>query len=219
MKINELELLTPDLSGQQFFYGEVLQLPVSVGPTGNTIEIQAGETRLVFRQAPPKWTGVYHFAFNIPENQFEEGRNWIMERVGLASDESGRTEFHFDNWNADALYFYDQAGNILEFIARHTLQNASELPFSSHSLLCVSEIGVGTPDVPGLVEGLQAQHGLQPYGEPHTDEFTAVGDENGLFIVVRPGRNWMPDTGKEAGTYPVAVNITIPAGAHRSLIF
>ena len=58
MKINELEILTTDLSGQQYFYGEVLQLPVTVGASGNTMEVQAGQTRLVFRQAPPKWTGV-----------------------------------------------------------------------------------------------------------------------------------------------------------------
>jgi catechol 2,3-dioxygenase-like lactoylglutathione lyase family enzyme len=218
MKINELEILTTDLSGQQYFYGEVLQLPVSMGGSGNTIEVQAGLTRLVFRQAPPKWAGVYHFAFNIPENQYEEARDWLTRRVALIADNEGRTEFHFENWNADAFYFYDQAGNILEFIARHTLDNASDMPFSSHSILSVSEIGVGTHDVPSMVEALQGQHGITPYGGEPGEEFAAVGDEEGLFIVVRLGRIWMPETGIEAGAYPVSVNITTPSGAERNLV-
>jgi hypothetical protein len=51
---------------------------------------------------------------------------------------------------------------------------------------------------------LRRAAGLQPYrGE--TDTFTAVGDENGLLIVVQQGREWYPRTGISAEPSPLEI--------------
>ncbi len=44
---------------------------------------------------------------------------------------------------------------------------------------------------------IQKATGLQLY-KGQTDTFTALGDENGLLIVVKTGREWYPNTGQTA---------------------
>jgi len=68
MHITYLELPTKDLQTQKDFYSKILELPAILA--GNKLEITAGETELVFTQADSNFDGAYHFAFNIPENQF-----------------------------------------------------------------------------------------------------------------------------------------------------
>ncbi|MGZ8900250.1 MAG: VOC family protein, partial [Limisphaerales bacterium] len=69
MNITRLELLSADLQAQRDFYADVLELPVNLTPAG--LEVKAGVTDLVFKQAWSDFDGAYHFAFNIPENQFQ----------------------------------------------------------------------------------------------------------------------------------------------------
>ena len=39
--------------------------------------------------------------------------------------------------------------------------------------------------------------------------FTPVGDEQGLFVVVKRGRMWFPDTGKAAELLPITVTTQV----------
>src|SRR5262249_18269098 len=150
---------------------------------------QAGKTQLTFTQAPV--AGVYHFAFNIPENQFAAACDWLTVPRIKAKD--GRDTFFTESWNAHNVYFYDPADNILELIDRHTIANASTEPFSEKSLLNISEIGVAVEDVNAFTA-----NSTLPYYGSHVDEFAPVGSENGLLIVVKIGRQWFPDTGRPA---------------------
>lgn len=59
--------------------------------------------------------------------------------------------------------------------------------------------------------------GISPYGGPGSETFTAVGDEHGLFIVVKRGRIWFPDTGKGAGMAPLEVEVSTGGGARYNL--
>src|SRR5512134_3915364 len=117
MDITSLELPTRDLKVQEEFYAGVLELPVKLISSG--LEVQAGKTELLFTPAGPDFEGAYHFAFNIPENQFHASKEWISSRVPLLCDDSGQDEFASENWNSHSIYFKDAAGNVLEFIARH----------------------------------------------------------------------------------------------------
>lgn len=82
----------------------------------------------------------YHFAINVPQNQFEDAVTWLSDRVELLSDtETGDSEIFFEDWNAHAVYCLDPAGNLLELIARHDLSNDSDRPFGSENFLEVSE--------------------------------------------------------------------------------
>src|SRR5438552_5474144 len=136
VKISELNLLRDDLSAQRRFYVDVLHLPGVM--SGDTLSLQAGSSKLTFRQTSGGPSGVYHFAFNIPENRFEEAKAWTSRRVPLIRSGAGEDSFHFETWNAHSFYFRDPANNILEFIARHNLENGSDRPFDEQSLLCIS---------------------------------------------------------------------------------
>jgi len=152
---------------------------------------------------------IYHFAFNIPENQFAEARAWLTQRVPLVLGPDGEDLFTFESWNSHAIYFYDAAGNIVEFIARHDLPNSSNQPFGPASLLSVSEIGWVVADVRAAVDTLQNDLGLSVYANSLSDEFAAVGDPNGLFIVVKQERPWFPDTRHILSAKPAPIHATL----------
>ncbi len=204
MQIDRLELQTWDLKEQALFYGETLELDTRI-IAGKQLVIRAGATELVFTQADENQHVQYHFAFNIPENQFETAKKWIAMRADLLADEEGNTTIDFGNWNAHSLYFKDAAGNILEFIARHDLKNAGQ----EFRILSVSEIGLATEDVPLLVKSLQEKTGLLPYKDESAESFTAVGNADGLFILVKQGRIWYPNSGVPAQLLPVRVHFRV----------
>ncbi len=201
MDFQSLRLYADNLAALHTFYGDVLGFPV-LNYNHAELRLKVGRSELIF--APG--TGTYHFAFNIPENQYVEATAWLNARVPLIAGKDGLTAFHFADWQADALYFYDPCGNIVEFIARHTLPNARHTPFSAESLEGISEIGIPVDFVPEYVTQLQAKFGVRPYGSC-AETFCAVGDEHGLCIIVQKGRLWYPDLIKPASAYPFRLQI------------
>jgi catechol-2,3-dioxygenase len=206
MLIQELTLYTADVAAQAAFYREVLRLPTEES-TGR-VQVTAGRTRMIFTHQPG-WQGIYHFAFDVPENQLDAACDWLNGRADFLTL-NGESRFHSDNWNADMVYFEDSAGNILEFIARHNQPNASQHAFSERSLLAVTEIGLGTRDVRSTVGQLMAELGQRTYDGGGSSTFSAVGDEDGLFIVVHHERPWFPETGQPGGLYPFTARLAQP---------
>ena len=203
MNITYLELSAKDLQAQQDFYANILELPVSL--ESSILQVRAGQTNLVFTQAPSEFEGAYHFAFNIPENRFLAAKEWISARVPLLRDENGKDEFHFETWNSQSVYFKDKVGNILEFIARHNLKNPVDAEFDSKQILNVSEIGLPSEDVLDLTDKLCRLLELSVFRQEPNESFTAVGDDDGLFILPVKDRIWIPNTGVPAKPLPVKV--------------
>jgi catechol 2,3-dioxygenase-like lactoylglutathione lyase family enzyme len=203
MNITKLELLTAGLQVQNDFYANILELPVKM--TSSNLEVKAGSTDLVFTQAPADFDGAYHFAFNIPENRFDAAKEWISERIPLLHDENGQTEFELKNWNSHSVYFKDAAGNVLEFIARHNLENAVNRDFNNRQILNISEIGLPSENVVGLANELCTALNLSVFKQEPNETFTPVGDDNGLFILPIKSRIWIPNSGVPAKLLPVKV--------------
>lgn len=216
MHIHELYLQTHDIAAQQRFYAETLGLPMRAAPDGE-LALDAGTTLLHFAPAAPDEQPRYHIAFNVPQQQFAAAKAWLAARAPLLSDHSGADEFALDNWDGHTLYFYDPAGNILELIARHELPSESSEPFGAHSLLCVSEVGLVTDDVPATTRMLQEQLGVTVYRDSVSDMFTAIGDAHGLLIVVQQGREWFPDTGQAAVFAPLRAVVSAANGLRHSI--
>lgn len=204
MHIYTLGLYTADLEAQQHFYANILELPAR--QNGSELHIQAGNTEILFRQAPADFSGAYHFAFNIPSNQYQAAKAWITARIPLLKDQSGKEDFHSNTWNSDSIYFLDAAGNVLEFIARHTLNNPADGDFDSSQILNVSEIGLPSEHVIAFARELCSKLGISTYKQEPNETFTPVGDENGLLILPIQNRIWMPDSGVPAKMLPVEVS-------------
>ena len=203
MKILELETSSVDLPAQRDFYANLLELPVRLDAA--ILEVKAGRTILRFTQAPSEFMGAYHFAFNIPANQYQAAKQWITSRVSLLKDKSGNEDFDSQSWNSTSLYFLDAAGNVLEFIARQNLQNTTAGEFTSSQILNVSEIGLPSEDVVGLADQICTKLGLSVFKQEPNETFTPVGDDDGLFILPIKERIWMPDSGLPAKLLPVKV--------------
>ncbi len=203
MHIGALQLVTHKLPEQRAFYKDVLGLEL-VATASDAISLQAGATRLTFTQGEP---ACYHFAFNIPHNQFEEAKAWLAQRAELLLWD-GADQVHWKAWNAHAVYCFDPAGNIIELIARHNIAVTASEPFEGASILGISEIGLAVNDVAAFSAALQSQAGLPVWDAGDGEAFTALGDEHGLFIVVRKGRAWFPTSDRYAELCPVEVTMS-----------
>lgn len=207
MNITRLELLAKDLQAQRDYYSKILDLPVDL--SAEKLEVTVGKTLLVFAQASADFNGAYHFAFNIPENQFHASKAWLARRALILHDKNGKEEFESEDWNSYSLYFKDAAGNILEFIARHNLKNAVDGEFDGSQILNVSEIGLPSEDVVSWTNELCSKLNLSVFMQEPSATFTPIGDDNGLFILPVKERIWMPDSGVPAKLLPVKVQCEI----------
>jgi len=207
MKIKRLVLQTSYLETLKEFYSSILELPVQV-MNEEKILIKVGATDLIVSETK---TGepFYHFAINIPSNKIEEAKAWLNNKVKLLWIGDYNSDIaDFVNWHAKSVYFYDPAGNILELISRFDLNNKSRRSFSSQQFISISEVGVvfkqdefdqKTAEVLNL-------HSLSYFSkQPPLPQFRAIGDDEGLFVVVPENRNWYP-TNKPSGIFPMIVD-------------
>jgi catechol 2,3-dioxygenase-like lactoylglutathione lyase family enzyme len=206
MQIKTLTLETSFLETLKEFYSSKLELPVE-SATDQLIVVRIGRSNLVFTETT-EGEPFYHFAIDIPANKIEEAKEWLGEKVNLLNMEDHQGEIaNFTNWNAKSIYFYDPAGNIVELIARMDLDNEKSEPFSAAQFLCISEAGLVFDDsvFNDQVDYLLQKYELANYAkQPPMDHFRAIGDENGLFVVVPENRNWYP-TDKPAGNFPMSI--------------
>jgi len=149
MKIKEIKLLSDDLNETSKFYSELMGFKISES-SASQITIIVGSSRLTFLRANEQ-NCIYHFAFDIPHNKLDEALQWLSARVDLIEFQ-GRNVIDFPNWNAKSLYFYDNNGNVLEFIARFENENENIHPFDTSSILSISEIAFVTDNVEKLAK-------------------------------------------------------------------
>lgn len=192
MLIKELRLQSINILSLFSFYKENLKLPVF--RSGNGITVTAGETKLIFEEAPKDSNPFYHFAFNIPSNKFQEAFEWLKPTVDFLwlNDYNGYIA-DFKNWHAKSFYFKDPAGNILEIISRFDLNDNVDKPFSATQIRNVSEIGIVFPEksFDADVKAMMKEYALDHFDkQPPLDHFRALGDDEGLFIVVPENRVW-----------------------------
>jgi hypothetical protein len=194
-RIVSLELLTAaPLAEMKTFYQRSLGLSI-LEERPDRFTVAAGATRITFASAGPDGgSPFYHFAFNIPENKVLAARAWHLERTPLLPIPARLRDprfpddvVNYSHWNAHSLFFFDPAGNVVEYIARHDLHNAAPGPFTSRDILYASEIGLIVDDVPAVAETLRGVVGVEQY-RGGSDQFTALGDERGLLLVMRRGR-------------------------------
>jgi catechol 2,3-dioxygenase-like lactoylglutathione lyase family enzyme len=203
MYIEQLQLSTHRLATLKHFYTVILGLPL-IQESATMIELRAGRTRLIFTQVRDGSSPFYHFAFTIPDNKLALAKAWMRERKLLLS-EGSLDEIDHGLWNAQSIYFYDPAGNIAECIVRHNLRNGREGPFSPKDILCVSEIGLVVDRGLDTVGALEIALDEQTYYH-RNEEFSALGNDDGLLIIAKRERRWLM-TDKPATGYPVHVTL------------
>ncbi|MDC9723901.1 MAG: VOC family protein [Urechidicola sp.] len=188
MKIEELILFTQNLKAQIDFYSKVLEFEM-IDCNESSCSFNTGSSMLTFKVKED--SKPYHFAFNIPSNKEKEALHWLKERVTLIPFEEDEI-IDFESWNAKALYFYDSDMNIVEFIARKSLNINSSNAFSFKSILNISEMALASTNIKETVAVLNSIKPIKKYSGDY-NRFCALGDEEGLFILANPLlKKWFP---------------------------
>ncbi len=206
LRIHSIKLLTKQLEQLKKFYIYDLGVPL-VESSSNTLTLKVGTSDLIFEQADnAEKSPFYHFAFDIPENKIEESITWLNSvgvTLNLFPDNS--YQIYSTTWNATSIYFGDPAGNVVEIIARHTLDNANLTPFTCKNLLNISEIGLVVNDVISIKDLLSTNLLINGYKD-NKETFAAVGDEDGLFILSAYRRVWL-GSDKEAEIFKTEITV------------
>lgn len=193
MRITEATLYTNRLDEMKRFYVEKLGL--SVGEEDSTrFQIELGEDTLIFQEAVTEQERQYHFAINIPANRFKEAKEWIMSRVPLLTEE-GEDEIYFEGINASSLYFYDADENVIELIARHSINPESNIEsFSSNEFLGTGEMSLTVED-PSLVAKALETIGVRRRDgnsiDPRHLNFMGPPNHDTYMLLVPRGRVWL----------------------------
>ncbi|HTF04652.1 MAG TPA: hypothetical protein VK826_11540 [Bacteroidia bacterium] len=207
MRITELTMSTGSPEELKKFYSGLLgfeEIPARTDSDGYSFK--AGHTRVNF--VPGDREAKYHFAFNVYPDQLVNAIEWV-QKSGMeliTSPEHKGFLIDFPNWWVKSIYFYDPEYNIVEVIARGALGAAGNTSkFSAQSVVGVSEIGIVTEDVAAMREWISTTHGVQAFSRnKNTDEFSAMGDDHGLLLLVQKGRKWYMAS-YEAKHFPLAV--------------
>ncbi|MCS0644782.1 VOC family protein [Curtobacterium flaccumfaciens] len=218
MDIRQVQLATRSLADTARFYE---RLGCSVEIVDATVRIVVGSTLLVFRELP-EMTGALHLAITIPTGTFDAAKAWI---VGLTTVLGTDDQDEFEgppNWNSRSVYFEGPDQQLLELIERRDLESGARRAGDGSGtgsgtgtgavvpLVSVSEVGVPVPDVLGAVEALR-RAGLEPYANPPGESFAAVGDVDGLVILVSPDRRWFPTGDRSPSSAPVVIDVGLGA--------
>jgi catechol-2,3-dioxygenase len=208
MKINKTILQVHNLERMEDFYCRTLGFKL-LKKSSNFFEIEVGASKLSFELASPYQQKQYHFAFNIPNNLFEKAKSWVQTHTSLLTHR-GEDEIFFESINAHSVYFYDPEENIVELIARHTL-NLSRIveTFSSKAIIDIGEMNLTTDNVLGVGQtlneiGIPVRHNAAL----NESSLNFIGEnEDGTHILLGPsGRNWFFST-KEAKVSPIVIEV------------
>jgi len=188
MRIHAIRLPVSHVAAVASWFAEVMQLPVQAEA------VQIGWTTLHLRAAGDDPVGGVHLAFNVPADRFEAATAWLLARSPLQRNAAGQAHFTFgDRWQSESIYFDGPDGLILELIGRRRLPTSGRQgAFHGSELTCVSEVGLPTANVAAFAARADAVFGLQPLSPP-TPHFAALGDDEGLLIVVDATRHWFPE--------------------------
>ncbi len=194
-------LHTNQLNELKDFYQNILEMSV-IDEGVDSFTLQIGSSTLTFKES--HLPAAYHFAFNIPGNHMAEAKKWLQARVEL-NREDGNDEIYYKSFDADAIYFDDPAGNVVEFIGRRTKNSAGN--FTINSFMDISEMSITTPYVSEVAKKLQ-EVGVTSRNNKtiEPDSLNFLGKDDTYIILVPPNRRWY-FSNKFSETYPLEIEL------------
>lgn len=208
MKLKNILLFVNDLSVSKSFYSDVLELPL-VSEIENTLIYQVGETKLTLEEKKSESPFIYHFAINIPSNKLAEAIVWGKDRLTFVPNYNQEMITNLPTWKSESVYFFDTNGNLLEFIAREEIAMSETSGFTPSDFLNISEMAFVVDEPLKTAEEWMQEFPIGFFDKAvPTKEFLALGDDEGLIILVAKGRNWFP-THISAQVFPASMTFEL----------
>ena len=187
MEIKSLRIYSQNFKEQLHFYKEVLGFKIS--SITESFKVLCKENELIFERSDDVF--YYHFAFLIPTGSLRSAIEFLREKGIELLLHNGREIIDFKT--GEAIYFYDKDENIVEFIERPDLDYPHKNTFSINDVIKLNEIGLPVDNPKEMAYNLITNYGIRPINkDAFTSEFCWVGDFNGVIIVTKKGRNWLP---------------------------
>lgn len=207
MNIEHVTMLASNYETTKQFYETTLKFPF-ISIAHDRFTFKAGQTTVTFVKAPMDVQPFYHFAFDIPANQFEEAKTWTKEKITLLQEQAD-DEVYFAGIDAKSIYFEDPAGNIVEFICRFSDANPSDRPFTAASLQKMSEMSIVVPDKIDAFSSLKAISVFErDHKEISTDSLSFMGERKDAtyLLLVNEDRRWFFST-KYSTAFPIEITL------------
>ncbi len=206
MQIKKIVLYSNEIEKQFHFYKNTLGFDV-IRVSRDLISFKAGNTIINFEKS--EIDHKYHYCFLIPSNKLNEAKIWLEQRVALIKIEGERVIEQHTYWNAEAVYFYDGTGNVVEFIVHHDLDNKIKEAFDVSKIISINEIGVPSEDIPATNRILEKKLNSLFWKGNYT-HFGTNGNQEGLFLLVNYTlkKTWFPTAVKiEQSPFNASISI------------
>jgi catechol-2,3-dioxygenase len=184
----EVTLPTCSIHGVKLFYGGQLGLTMlQENDTSIVFRINA-HTQLTFIESYEKLAPV-HLAFEVPMSAFEQTVQMLRQQCGLPlAWPSGDSVTTFSD--GVAIYYKDGDGNLLEWIAHHTIREDVLLPEGPLHVMYLREIGLPVQDVPEASNWLMNNLELELSRSDGLFAFARGGTAHAVVVSVK--RKWIP---------------------------
>lgn len=210
MDIINTTLKTHKLKVMKYFYEQILGFVID-NETPNSFQITLGKSSIVFNDKNVVGEPYYHFACDIPSNQFLEAKKWVMDKTNLLT-EKGLNEIDFTYSVAKSFYFEDPSGNIIEFMARLEDNPPSDKTFSLESIQKLSEMSLIVHDKMAVANLLVNNHIVERSDSEITStslSFMSDKKTKVYLLLASPNRKWLFSE-KKSKVFPI--DITLDSG-------
>ncbi len=188
MKIIEVTLPSTNIDAQEKCFAEVLGFACE-RKSSTELSVLCGANLLKFVEARQQF--YFHYCFLIPPGCVGSVASFLDERGFRPLLYDGQRIVDFGN--GKAVYFRDADGNIAEFIERPSLGYPAQDTFLISDVIRLNEIGIPCDDPIALAKKLIQGFGIALVNDAvFRSDFVWCGDYEGVFLLPKAGRNWMP---------------------------
>lgn len=201
---------TNKLTILQRFYQNILGLSItSANEKQFSMAIGTDQVTFIQREKP----ATYHFAINVPGNQFSLMKVWLQKRTSVTTDK-GNNQFYSRTFDADYLFIEDPVGNMVKLIGRRNQDRFGN--FTPASFLNIAEVSLITPFVMEVSEKLQeANLPLYYEAETNPDGTNYLGDKDRFISLSAPKEQERFSNMKGKSVYPL--ELSLKSELHASL--
>lgn len=164
--------------------------------------IQIGTSKLTFVETTEDAS--YHYAINIPGNQFTIIKEWLQQHYELSKD-GGVNQVYSPHFDADSMFIEDPAGNLIELIGRRNRDFFGSL--TPEAFYDISEVTLVSSRVVDLGEQIQdinlpLQHGI----EADPERINYLGKDDTFIALVKNNRK-VDFRDLELTTHPLEITL------------
>ncbi|SFA72911.1 Catechol-2,3-dioxygenase [Bacillus sp. cl95] len=201
MRIYQVHIKCFNLENMKDFYQNILLMEL-VSSTDASFSVMAGSTKLIFEKDTS--TPFYHLCFRTGSDYFDFIYERLAQRSLLLPDEEGNYSLF---WEGKQAYFVDPDGNIMELLERPVSWSGAKELSGWHD---IGEVGMPVNSVEEMRNNLSSV--ISNIYKAESDRFAFYGDREGVFVLVKEGRNWYP-TERAATIYPLKIVVSGPEEA------